>query len=80
MKQLTVLGENVASVGHETTVRFTIQARSLGYELFYATTGSRRKEKMVLGERLGSVSSRALRHRISGRESPNTGAHFAIYA
>ncbi|KAJ3956547.1 hypothetical protein N0V92_006919 [Colletotrichum tropicale] len=72
--------EKVASIGHETAVKFTIQARSLGYELFYATSSSKTKEGMLLGECLGSVSSRALTHRISGRESPNTGSHFAIYA
>ncbi|TDZ18630.1 Non-reducing end alpha-L-arabinofuranosidase BoGH43A [Colletotrichum orbiculare MAFF 240422] len=72
--------ENVANVGHETSIQFTIQARPLGYELFYTTTSAKSTEKKSSVHSLGSVSSRALTHRISGRESPNTGAHFAIYA
>jgi hypothetical protein len=29
---------------------------------------------------LGEIPSKALTHRRSGKESPNTGSHFAIYA
>lgn len=60
------------------TIELIIRARPTEYDLCFSVLD----EKQGASEpvMLGRISSTALTHRRSGKESPNTGAHFAIYA
>jgi hypothetical protein len=56
-----------------------IRAHPTRYELFFSVQQGQQStpsEPIKLGE----IPSKALTHRRSGKESPNTGSHFAIYA
>ncbi|RDW87084.1 glycoside hydrolase family 43 protein [Aspergillus mulundensis] len=56
-----------------TALELLIRARPATYELLFSIPGER-------PTKLGGIASSALTVRHPGRESPNTGAHFAIYA
>jgi hypothetical protein len=60
-------------------IELIIRARPTRYELFFS---AQQGEQSTPSEpvKLGEISSKALTHRRSGKESPNTGSHFAIYA
>ncbi|KAH6991431.1 glycosyl hydrolase [Ilyonectria sp. MPI-CAGE-AT-0026] len=62
----------------EADVQFVIKARALHYDLGYMAQASSELEAAFV--KMGSITSESLTHRVPGRESPNTGAHFAIYA
>jgi hypothetical protein len=66
--------ENIHPLQSNTEINLLIRARPAKYELFFSLPGSNDFTK------LGEISSAALTVRHPGRESPNTGAHFAIYA
>lgn len=51
-----------------------IEARPAKYELYFSHGIASKKTK------LGEITTESLTHRTSGQESPNTGAHFALYA
>jgi hypothetical protein len=55
-----------------------IRAHPTLYELFFSVLDNEQAATGLV--KLGEISSAALTHRRSGKESPNTGAHFAIYA
>ncbi|KAJ5658926.1 hypothetical protein N7507_005377 [Penicillium longicatenatum] len=64
------------SISHGTSsLELTIRAHPTRYELFFSSETN--QSKLI---KLGEISSASLTHRRSGKESPNTGAHFAIYA
>ncbi|KAL2800860.1 glycosyl hydrolase [Aspergillus keveii] len=66
--------ENIHPLQSNTEINLLIRARPAKYELFFSLPGSNDFTK------LGEISSAALTVRHPGRESPNTGAQFAIYA
>lgn len=57
-------------------IEIIIRAHPTRYELFFSVQG----EQITGPVKLGEISSTALTTRRPGKESPNTGAHFAIYA
>ncbi|KAL2838576.1 glycosyl hydrolase [Aspergillus pseudodeflectus] len=66
--------ENIHPLQSNTEIQLLIRARPTKYELLFSPSDSDDFTK------LGEISSAALTVRHPGRESPNTGAHFAIYA
>lgn len=61
-------------------IQLLIRARPTKYELLFSPNPS--TEASIGNEytKLGEITSSALTVRRSGKESPNTGSHFAIYA
>ncbi|KAH7122042.1 glycosyl hydrolase, partial [Dactylonectria estremocensis] len=71
--------ENVSPLNQkDVEIQLVIQARNLHYDLGYVLLSSPDSEATFV--KMGSITSESLTHRLPGRESPNTGAHFAIYA
>lgn len=60
-------------------IELVIRAHPTLYELFFSVQLG---EQSLLSKpiKLGEITSKALTHRRPGKESPNTGSHFAIYA
>ncbi|KAL2811878.1 glycosyl hydrolase [Aspergillus granulosus] len=76
-----VFEETVHPIQSNIQVELLIRARPTKYELLFSVSGS--DETRNVGAeftKLGEIASSALTVRHTGRESPNTGAHFAIYA
>ncbi|KAJ0426194.1 putative glycosyl hydrolase [Aspergillus carlsbadensis] len=69
-----VFQETTHPLASNTEINLLIRARPAKYELLFSLPGSDESTK------LGEITSAALTVRHPGRESPNTGAHFAIYA
>ncbi|CAG8105204.1 unnamed protein product [Penicillium salamii] len=59
------------------TIELVIRAYPTEYELCFSVADE--SQSISSPVKLGQISSTALTHRRSGKESPNTGAHFAIY-
>ncbi|KAJ5118468.1 hypothetical protein N7476_010828 [Penicillium atrosanguineum] len=59
------------------SIEIVIRAHPAQYELFFVVQEGEQSAGLV---KLGEISSTALTTRRSGKESPNTRAHFAIYA
>jgi hypothetical protein len=79
MKHANLSQETTHQVSNEiTSVELLIRARPTNYELLFSTEDAESAQPKFTT--LGQISSAALTHRRSGKESPNTGAHFAIYA
>ncbi|KAJ5710475.1 hypothetical protein N7488_004631 [Penicillium malachiteum] len=60
------------------SVQIIIRAHPTRYELCFSVLDNEQVSDDLI--KLGEISSRALTQRRSGKESPNTGSHFAIYA
>ncbi|KAJ5107970.1 hypothetical protein N7456_004645 [Penicillium angulare] len=60
------------------TIEIVIRAHPTRYELFFSIVDNESSGSAPI--KLGEISTKTLTHRRSGKESPNTGAHFAIYA
>jgi hypothetical protein len=60
-------------------IGLAIRAHPTRYELFFSVQNDKQSTSSET-IKLGEISSKALTHRRSGKESPNTGSHFAIYA
>ncbi|KAJ6111551.1 hypothetical protein N7523_007612 [Penicillium sp. IBT 18751x] len=58
-------------------IEIVIRANPAGYELYFSVQEAEQITGLV---KLGEISSIALTNRKPGKESPNTGAHFAVYA
>ena len=56
-------------------IDLVIHARPLKYELAFSC-----EESAIPLTTLGEITTASLTHRKSGKESPNTGSHFALYA
>jgi hypothetical protein len=67
--------EKIHPLAINTEINLLIRARPTKYELLFSLPGS--NDDFI---KLGEITSAALTVRHPGRESPNTGAHFAIYA
>ncbi|KAL4748230.1 glycosyl hydrolase [Aspergillus terricola var. indicus] len=71
--------ENVHPIEWNTNLELLIRARPTKYELLFSV-GSSGACAGTDFTKLGEITASALTVRHPGRESPNTGAHFAIYA
>ena len=71
--------ENAHSIQWDTDLELLIRARPTKYELLFSVARSVECAGTDFNK-LGEITTSALTVRHPGRESPNTGAHFAIYA